>query len=452
MHDLQAGKISTRHLVHLNLTVPPLLSDHACNCCPFSAVYPHHPTLCYPLRSIHLTFIILQIPATDPYQLVLYPKIDSLSSQLSGSNGGQTLVISGSGFNAVDCSTNVILLQGVPCIVTACTQTSLSCTVGPAPSQALGSGPYASSRGLLQRVYWNSGWGTIPSLVSSPKYPNSPDITRVQGDSLQGYCINCAYDYGQQLEGFFVPKVTTHYMFYIASDDSSDLYLSTDNTPANLTLIASAPWYMSNYWQYPAYQISSPILLQAGKPYFIRARHAQGGGGDFLTVAVRVMNPPPRSAAELTLHSVHDRQQITFSTTVFREIQQINFTAPVGQPLAGSFMFYLSIFGPRSIPVNINDTNVNDIAQAIAVGGWTCTMGLSWGFAFSLVFYIISEQCHFFSFHCKSLCLIVSGIVCSPVHLSFSHSLFLSFSPVILFAIVICVVHLFPLYVYSSVA
>lgn len=296
--------------------------------------------------------------------VTVYPTIASLSTQASGSNGGQTLAISGTGFNAQNCSANVVRLQGVGCRVVACTATTLACVVGPAPGQPLGAGPYAGTRGLLHRVYWNAASYDLNSFISNAKYlSGQADVTRVQSDALWGYCVNCAYNYGQQLEGLFVPRTTGLHQFYISSDDASDLWLSTDQRPSNMARIAYCPYYSPTYWSNMATQVSAPLLLQAGKPYFIRARMAQGGGGDFLNVALRVVSPPGRSAAEVALHSVHERQTLAISTTVVREVQRINFT-----DASGSFMFYLTDFGPRSAVINVNfTTSTSTIANAIAV-------------------------------------------------------------------------------------
>ena len=300
--------------------------------------------------------------AEYPYQLTVYPKITALSTQASGSNGGQVLTITGSGFNQDNCSLNTVALQGSVCAVQpGCTQTSLSCVVGAAPSTPLGTGPFAATRGLLHRIYWNSANSDLNSFITNRNYPNNASITRLQGEGTVGYCVNCADYYGQQMEGFFVPKTTAYHKFYISSDDASDLHLSTSNRPSGLTRIAYCSWYLANYWSNPSTQISAPILLQAGQPYFLRARQSEGGGGDFLNIAVRVMNPPARSPVELAMHSVHERQTISITSAVRREIQRVNLTGASGQ-----FMFYIDQFGPRSVVVNVGETNTGRLANAIA--------------------------------------------------------------------------------------
>ena len=75
------------------------------------------------------------------------------------------------------------------------------------------------------------------------------------------------------------------YFFRIASDDNSELWLSTDDNPANAQLIAEVPGWTppDEYGWYPS-QRSGPIVLDPSKKYYIEALHKEGGGGDHLTV------------------------------------------------------------------------------------------------------------------------------------------------------------------------
>src|ERR1043166_5673131 len=45
-------------------------------------------------------------------------------------------------------------------------------------------------------------------------------------------------NYGCSLSGWITPTITTNYYFFIASDDASELFLSTDSNPANAVSIA----------------------------------------------------------------------------------------------------------------------------------------------------------------------------------------------------------------------
>lgn len=102
-------------------------------------------------------------------------------------------------------------------------------------------------------------------------------------------------DYGQILYGYIVPSETADYTFYLCSDDQGELWLSTDDDPANSRLIATEPgWNPSRTWDSgdrrpvangrPA-NVSPSIRLEAGKYYFVEAIMKEAGGGDNLGVA-----------------------------------------------------------------------------------------------------------------------------------------------------------------------
>ncbi len=92
--------------------------------------------------------------------------------------------------------------------------------------------------------------------------------------------------YGQWLRGWIVPPADAAYTFWIASDDQSELWLSTDQDPANRQRIARVTgWTNPEEWDRDAAQRSAPITLQAGRAYYFEALHFEGGGGDHLAVA-----------------------------------------------------------------------------------------------------------------------------------------------------------------------
>ncbi len=166
----------------------------------------------------------------------------------------------------------------------------------------------------------------ITALTDSPKFPTSPD-----GVAFPSYFewpqsnpadINITPPagvkdtYGTQIVGFFYPPTTGDYTFYLASDDNSVLYLSTDSTAANKKLIAQETVW-SNPRQYfvsggnsnlaakdsaqftgTQWPILNPfggaaITLTAGQPYYIEALAKEGAGGDNLSVSIDGLGPIP---------------------------------------------------------------------------------------------------------------------------------------------------------------
>src|SRR5262245_38544131 len=94
--------------------------------------------------------------------------------------------------------------------------------------------------------------GGIAGLQSSAKFTNNqPDLVTFI-DSLY-YSRNPAADnYGARISGFITPTEAADYVFFVAADDNTSLYLSTDSSPANLKLVAADQgWQDSRVWTGP---------------------------------------------------------------------------------------------------------------------------------------------------------------------------------------------------------
>ena len=128
---------------------------------------------------------------------------------------------------------------------------------------------------------------TVPGLISLVSQAQLPGGN---GDN-----------YSQRMSGYFIPQTTDAYVFFIASDDDCDLFLSTDSGPANKQLIAQeAGWSGALNWQTvggggtasqkrsdqwspdggTTTPYSAGINLVAGQKYYIESVMHQGGGGD----------------------------------------------------------------------------------------------------------------------------------------------------------------------------
>lgn len=138
--------------------------------------------------------------------------------------------------------------------------------------------------GLLREVYEGIDGGTLADLTNNPAYPDSPTSQNVVTDYFEAP-TDILESYGQRMRAKILPPVTGNYVFWIASDDASGLYLSTDETPANRRAVAWVNnWTPSRSWYSEANQQSEPVALTAGKKYYIEALMKEGGGGDNLAV------------------------------------------------------------------------------------------------------------------------------------------------------------------------
>jgi hypothetical protein len=87
------------------------------------------------------------------------------------------------------------------------------------------------------------------------------------------------------MQALLIAPVSGSYTFAVSSDDNSQLYMSTDENPANKTLIASVgTWTSSREFQKEGTQISAARTLVAGQRYYMEVLQAEGGGGDNLAV------------------------------------------------------------------------------------------------------------------------------------------------------------------------
>jgi hypothetical protein len=141
----------------------------------------------------------------------------------------------------------------------------------------------AQPTGQILFEYWLDIGGTaVSDLTGAAGYPDSPDDSELL-DKFEGK-VDWADNYGTRVRGFVYPPADGDYTLWISGDDYIDLYLSTDDDPANAALIAQVPgWTNHLEWgKYPEQQ-SAPITLAAGQKYYIEALMKEGGGGDSLT-------------------------------------------------------------------------------------------------------------------------------------------------------------------------
>ena len=144
---------------------------------------------------------------------------------------------------------------------------------------------------------WTGIAGTaVSALTSNANYPNNPTTSQFLDSWLYPPGSSGASDtanfYGDRLFGWLKPPQTGDYTFWIAGDDASELWLSTDASPANATVIAQVTgWTDAMDWDGTtgsttvASLKSAPITLQAGQKYFIMTLHKEGDGGDSVGVA-----------------------------------------------------------------------------------------------------------------------------------------------------------------------
>lgn len=137
---------------------------------------------------------------------------------------------------------------------------------------------YVNARAAAVMELANALRNAIGKIAGTP-FDRRPDRT----SELRSFeaPTNDGEFYDARVRGFVHPPKTGDYVFGITSDDDSDLFLSTDESPDNKVFITHV-----SGWSDPAdfSRKSRPIRLEQGKKYYIEAVHRELDGGDHLTV------------------------------------------------------------------------------------------------------------------------------------------------------------------------
>lgn len=157
-------------------------------------------------------------------------------------------------------------------------------------NEATANGTRPAKSGALSIHMWRDLCGSdIPNLRKFLFFPEYPDehskrfIAKFQ-------IVDNGVDYGERIFGFVHAPGSMSYRFAIASDDTSELWLSSSEDPNDKQLIArvfseeETAWTNRNeLYKYPD-QISQDVKLRKGSKYYIEVLHKQGMGGGFVQV------------------------------------------------------------------------------------------------------------------------------------------------------------------------
>lgn len=142
---------------------------------------------------------------------------------------------------------------------------------------------FSARAGVMLDMFYQSGYpgGTAVTNLSQGTVLTSPDSVFAQTNGLQDFPASwyggSAQNWGTWSRGFIEAPQTGQYTFWIASDDDSQLWLSTDATPTNRVLICQNVGAVPplNFTAKPAQQ-SAPVSLVAGQKYYYEVYHTKG--------------------------------------------------------------------------------------------------------------------------------------------------------------------------------
>ena len=151
--------------------------------------------------------------------------------------------------------------------------------------------------GLFLRIYWSRYHNNDPTWFNS----NTPNITGVTTNLRNTYCTTGGFNnpnttdsaiggiaantvYSVECTGLFFAPISGTYTFYLASDDSSYLWIGSTAISGYTT----SNCLINNFYTGPA-EKNATISLTAGTYYPFRLQFGDGGGGEFITFS---FSPP----------------------------------------------------------------------------------------------------------------------------------------------------------------
>ena len=143
--------------------------------------------------------------------------------------------------------------------------------------------------GFLNVYIWQKLCGdSVENLKKLPFFPQHPDEEKVS-DVL--HIEDNTEDYGQRIFGFIHPPQSDSYLFGVASDDSSELWLSPSEDPRDKQLIARvfdgqsiASTKVGQLDKYSDQVSKTAFKLEREKKYYIEVLHKQIKGAGFVQV------------------------------------------------------------------------------------------------------------------------------------------------------------------------
>ena len=137
-----------------------------------------------------------------------------------------------------------------------------------------------AATGYIAYQKWSNISGSdVSALKTNINYPDVPSSAMLL--PAMEAPLNVSENFGARLAGYICAPLSGSYTFWIASDESSELWLSTDDNTANKIKIASVTGFTnSRQWDKYVTQKSLPVNLIQGQSYYIEALMKGSSGSD----------------------------------------------------------------------------------------------------------------------------------------------------------------------------
>jgi hypothetical protein len=142
-----------------------------------------------------------------------------------------------------------------------------------------------ATAGAILRLYYDGvPGGSVSDLREASLFPDAPTFHEVLTNQLEGV-ENAGDVYGTWIRGYLEAPQTGDYVFWIASDDDGELWLSTDHTAGNLQKIAENIGAVGERaFDAKPMQRSASIPLMRGQKYYLEVFHKEAAGAAHIAV------------------------------------------------------------------------------------------------------------------------------------------------------------------------
>jgi hypothetical protein len=249
--------------------------------------------------------------------------------------------------------------------------------------------------GVFRRDIWTGiSTSAVTALTSHANFAKPAQIAMMMNGGLK--LGSYADNYGQRLRGIIVPPVTGNYRFWVAADDSAELWLSTNASRLNKKKIAFLnSWTSVDSFDATPSQKSASIPLVAGQPYYYEVLQKESVSADHVSVAWNVESPnwarePGATATQSTDYSAsYPASKAIDGSTSGSTFAQTNsqpnnwWEVDLGQPRAVSriVLFNRSIAQERLSNFRIsvrNSQGVEVVGQNFFVGTGSVGNSMTW--------------------------------------------------------------------------
>lgn len=129
--------------------------------------------------------------------------------------------------------------------------------------------------GSVPREYWNGVAGNnVSAIPTSTPATGTGSLTSLEGPT------NSSSDFGARIRGYITAPTTGNYYFWIAANNSAELWISNDDEPVNIFRRATVSTGSSTArnWSNETSQKSPWLALEQGKKYYFEVLHKAGSG------------------------------------------------------------------------------------------------------------------------------------------------------------------------------